>query len=153
MSGRDRGARRARASKSRCCLSGDESASRGQFTRRQTGRVVDSVRQRAASDQCIAALLRSTRGPRGLTRERIIPQRDRERRPPPGRAVDGDRAAVELDGLVRDGEPETGAWDFPHVRAAVEGLEYGFLILEGNSDSLIGDAKADDATAPRHVEP
>src|SRR5688572_5226446 len=57
-----------------------------------------------------------------------------EGRAAPGRALEVHRAAVQLDAVLHDREPQAGALDVPGVAGAMEALEDARLVLERDAD-------------------
>src|SRR5262245_46451226 len=67
-------------------------------------------------------------------------------------AVEMDRAAVELQRLLHDREPQPGARDVANVARAMEGLEYPRLVLRGNADTRVADLERSLAVHDAHLE-
>src|SRR5690349_13564164 len=81
-------------------------------------------------------------------------QREGEGRPPAQLALDPDPAPVQLDELLRQGQPEAGALLLPRLVAPhlAKLLEDSRLVFGGNPDTGIGDRGLDQAVLPASLQ-
>src|SRR4249920_1779078 len=77
---------------------------------------------------------------------------DVEARAAPGRALETDGAAMQLERLPDDREPQAGARDVADIAGAVEGLEQPRLIFGWNADAVVRDFERGLAVLQAHPE-